>query len=225
MPLRRCKDRSNAHRQARDIWRRTFGPIPRGWHIHHENGDPFDNRPKNLECLSPKEHAERHPDPSRTFSRKASLAAAAWHRSSAGRRWHRKHGKGVFSRRRPTTRRCQMCFREFISISIRARYCSNACKSAYRRRIGLDIIERVCLGCGRSFCVSRYDDTKNCSRSCAWVSLRRKKPRLQPHRETRSRVLRRRDPRIELRRRPVLPHGDARTGDRKTTISIRSLGP
>jgi hypothetical protein len=36
------------------------GPIGKGCHVHHRNGDPEDWCPDNLEVLSPGEHASRH---------------------------------------------------------------------------------------------------------------------------------------------------------------------
>lgn len=37
-----------------------LGERPDGYHIHHKDGDPSNNRLDNLEYLTPKEHAERH---------------------------------------------------------------------------------------------------------------------------------------------------------------------
>lgn len=34
--------------------------IPKGYHIHHIDGDPFNNDATNLICVSPKEHYEIH---------------------------------------------------------------------------------------------------------------------------------------------------------------------
>lgn len=44
----------------RYVWITERGPIPKGYHIHHINGDMADNRIENLECLTPKEHGSRH---------------------------------------------------------------------------------------------------------------------------------------------------------------------
>lgn len=38
----------------------TWGPIPAGFHVHHKNHDRTDNRPENLEVVSPSEHGRRH---------------------------------------------------------------------------------------------------------------------------------------------------------------------
>ena len=38
------------------VARDTYGPIPKGHHVHHLNGDPSDNRPENLRVLSASAH-------------------------------------------------------------------------------------------------------------------------------------------------------------------------
>lgn len=55
---------SNNHKKAgvnyRKIYESHYGKIPKGYHIHHIDGDPFNNHITNLICLSPEEHAEIH---------------------------------------------------------------------------------------------------------------------------------------------------------------------
>jgi len=40
---------------SREIWQEAHGPIPKGWLIHHLNGDTGDNRLENLAAVP------RHP--------------------------------------------------------------------------------------------------------------------------------------------------------------------
>lgn len=45
---------------ARKIWVRINGPIPKGYHIHHKDGDFTNNSIENLECISASDHAKLH---------------------------------------------------------------------------------------------------------------------------------------------------------------------
>ena len=46
--------------EHRRVWRKAFGEIPKGFHIHHKNGDKKDNRLENLELISASEHTKLH---------------------------------------------------------------------------------------------------------------------------------------------------------------------
>lgn len=61
---------------------------------------------------------------------------------------------------------CERCSKQFESKSP-GRFCSNACKSAWRRASGADNEQRQCTLCGDTFEVNRYSKVRFCSRSCA----------------------------------------------------------
>ena len=52
-------------RQHRLIWEIYRGPIPQGFHVHHKNGTPTDNRIENLELLSAGAHTSHHQEQKR----------------------------------------------------------------------------------------------------------------------------------------------------------------
>src|SRR6185437_774882 len=80
----------------RDIWSAAHGPIPSGHHIHHRDGNRFNNRVENLECIEARAHLSAHSRarPS-TIGDRAREGAARWHKSDAGRAWHRKHAVDI----------------------------------------------------------------------------------------------------------------------------------
>ena len=47
-------------REARQIWRVHYGPIPKGRHIHHIDGVYSNNDINNLICVTPDEHRDIH---------------------------------------------------------------------------------------------------------------------------------------------------------------------
>lgn len=44
----------------RRIYEQNFGPIPKGHHIHHIDGDHSNNNPENLMCMTAQEHFRIH---------------------------------------------------------------------------------------------------------------------------------------------------------------------
>jgi hypothetical protein len=50
----------STRRQARVIWQRVNGQIPKGFHIHHIDGDHTNNAIENLQCISAVEHMKYH---------------------------------------------------------------------------------------------------------------------------------------------------------------------
>ncbi|MGH2761391.1 MAG: HNH endonuclease signature motif containing protein [Thermoleophilaceae bacterium] len=157
----------------REIWKAHNGAIPDRHHVHHRDGNPLNNDLPNLVCLSPAEHAAEHWTEERAAASRDHAASIrsltkAWHRSPEGREWHRQHGQAAWAKREPVRHVCEECGAEFDSIVRRDsnRFCSNACKAAWRRAGGVDDKDRTCAWCEAIFRVNRYARIQTCSRSC-----------------------------------------------------------
>jgi hypothetical protein len=182
-----CAPRGSGHDSLhRDIWRDAHPgeEIPAGWHIHHDDHDPFNNDPGNLVLRSPKGHAAEHPEvtgmPLDHLEAIRPLAAE-WHRSAEGRAWHVKHGKRTWEGREPEhDKTCAECGAEFKSwwdkiggAKSEDRYCSRRCVNRARQRKYLEIVP--CPICGTGFERDRYhDQPRTCSRKCG-AALRRQR--------------------------------------------------
>ena len=166
------------------VWEFYYGPVPEGYHIHHKDGNRANNSIENLEALPGREHEKLHSDMLTDEQRQwrrdnmnqtARPAAIEWHRSEAGREWHKQHYEEMGDRMHERhTDTCLYCGKEFSALS-NSKFCSNACKSAYRRKAGVDDVERECPICGKLFRINKYRKTKTCSRSCANVLWHRQK--------------------------------------------------
>ena len=88
-------------RLHRKVWMSVNGPIPKGHHVHHVDGNRAHNALSNLELKEGREHSRLHMmtperrEQSRVHVKKAIAAAPAWHRSEAGRLWHLEHAKAL----------------------------------------------------------------------------------------------------------------------------------
>lgn len=165
------------HRMHRDVWEFYNGPIPAGYDVHHKDGNPTNNDISNLVCIPAAEHEREHHDDkvARGLSakgqanmHKAMEAAREWHGSDAGRDWHSEHARKQAEAREWRDAVCECCGKSFRYRSVTTpRFCSNACKSKWRRDAGADNVVRKCAVCGAEFVTNRYSDTFTCGRSCA----------------------------------------------------------
>lgn len=170
-------------RLHRYVWEYFNGAIPKGYHIHHIDGNKANNDISNLAMMNEREHEQLHgaimSEEQRQW-RRDNLARAArpkaseWHGSAAGHEWH----KAQYARSLGTVKErhfaCEMCGKPFVSKVTTSRFCSNPCKSKWRREAGLDNVERICPFCGTAFTSNKYSGAKFCSRSCARKMTRAK---------------------------------------------------
>lgn len=171
-------------RMHRYVWEFYHGKIPKAYQIHHIDGDRANNNISNLEMIRVGVHQRLHGEKLSEMERQirrdnleqnARPKAVEWHKSEAGREWHKIHGKAVMENREPTLHTCVYCGKEYLSKQKDGRFCSNKCKAAWRRKSGVDTETRTCAVCGNEFSANRYTKTVTCSRSCTNVMMHREK--------------------------------------------------
>lgn len=162
------------------VWFNHYGKPPKSYHLHHINDDKSDNRIDNLELMKGSRHLSIHMikqmlDPIRKQKARENCdkirpLTKAWHASEEGRAWHKFHAIKInFGNGELHKYECQHCLEKYQSKLIaegRTRFCSNACKSAWRRKNKLDNIEKTCLECKVIFMSNKYSKSKTCSLSC-----------------------------------------------------------
>lgn len=140
--------------------------IPKGFHVHHKDGDPFNNAFENLECIPVKEHAKKTRRDIAKMSanlERIRPLATAWHQSKQGREWHRKHAISGWKNRQLVALVCVECQEPFTSYFSTALVCSTRCGN--RRRPAPKLHTKICSICSAEFYVTNKT-TKTCSNPC-----------------------------------------------------------
>lgn len=160
------------------VWEFETGEkVRRGYHIHHKDGNKDNNDITNLAMITREEHEKLHAN-SLTSDRKKQMAenvikygvpaAKAWHRSKEGHEWHVQHGKEVAANLSYREYICTYCGKAFQTKNVYPAdsntFCSNNCKAAYRRKSGVDDIEKVCPICGETYKTNKYSPAKYCKK-------------------------------------------------------------
>jgi len=165
----------------RDVWEYHKGKIPKGFVIHHLKSRVF-NQIFHLKLMSNFAHASMHMKKahkdglSKPPSKEALEKAAEWHKSPEGKKWHNKHYENMKEAfHEKIERTCDFCGKTMLTTKRNGNtFCSNKCKSAWRRESGIDNIKRSCVICGNIFTVNMYATRQTCSNSCSH-KLKRKK--------------------------------------------------
>lgn len=155
------------------VWEYYNGPVPQGFHVHHIDGDKGNNDIENLTIIDGTKHRQLHSEqltPEQREWRRINLRenaapkAKSWHTSMEGKQWHKEHyvrTKEKLRERKCYT--CECCGKNFESTQITVRFCSNNCRSKYRRMSGVDNITKICEDCGGEYVANKYAKTKYCS--------------------------------------------------------------
>lgn len=169
---------STTHQRLhRAVWQYHNGEIPAGFHVHHIDSDKSNNEIVNLALLPGGVHISlhgkernryHHVEMVKNLMENAMPQSKAWHRSEAGHKWHSEHAKESAAHMAKREYECLYCGKKFYKKPIgENKFCSNACKSAYRRKSGIDNVVRKCVVCGKEFTTNKYSGTITCSRSCS----------------------------------------------------------
>lgn len=161
----------------RQIWEDTYGEIPPGHEIHHKDGNPSNNWPWNLECLSKGEHSRLHRlldgilgtrgSHTEEHRRKIALAVSEYAKTPEGQEVRSRGGKTSLAQRPELGKVCEFCGTDFTTKQSNAKWCSKSCQQKWRRREKVDYEDRSCAHCGNTFAAWKYGPVRFCSRSCA----------------------------------------------------------
>lgn len=130
-------------RLHRVVWEHFYGPVPKGFHIHHKDEDRSNNNIENLECLPGPKHVSDHGHTEKRLAygkmhiERIRPKASEWHKSEEGRAWHSEMAKENNANRKLITYVCTECGNEFQSKRIYGdgmnRFCGNNCRAKYGR--------------------------------------------------------------------------------------------
>lgn len=123
-----------------EVWKLSNGAIPKGYCIHHKDGDITNNDISNLELLDKKKHLTDH-------------RISAWSRPESRRKMHAWHldkdkkslvTKTWMSKARNNEKLCPVCQIPFLTFSngMEAGHCSKKCRA---RAYYLKKLEKQCV--------------------------------------------------------------------------------
>jgi len=168
-----------------EIWKDHHGAIPKGKVVHHQDGNPLNNQPNNLILITQREHLAVHrargdwdPSSRKQLRHLKSIRGLtkAWHKSTAGWKWHSQNSKQLWKKKEVMTKACVECQKTFRTKVVSARFCSARCQGRARRKNPDQYVEKTCEVCGEKFSIfkcelSRSDRPvqRTCSRVCGWT--------------------------------------------------------
>lgn len=153
------------------VWVEYNGEVGDGFQVHHKDKDRTHNQIENLERLKTFRHQSGHGMEQREraaeMGREHQHRTKEWHGSDAGKEWHKQQYERTKNNLRQTHEAaCSECGKVFqAESSVKnslVKFCSKACKAVYRRKSGVDDVDRVCAKCGATFSSNRYSPRGKC---------------------------------------------------------------
>lgn len=157
------------------VYENEVGEIPKGYVVHHLDQNKDNNTKENLVLMTNVEHVRLHgsllTDERREQMRdnlinNAIPAAREWHGTDEGKAWHGEHAKQTWANWETRSYKCDYCGTEFETRNHYSpashRFCSNKCKSAFRRASGVDNVVKICERCGNEYTANKYTKTRFC---------------------------------------------------------------
>lgn len=167
----------------RYVWEFYNCKIPKGYHVHHIDGNKANNDISNLQLLKGTEHHTLHgkllTEEERAWKRqnlieKAVPKAKEWHQSEEGKEWHKQqYIKTADVLHQKSEKICKCCGKSFLG-GYTAKFCCNACKSQFVRNTNKNKEERECVICGKMFLTDKYRNAKCCSPRCRAIMSHQK---------------------------------------------------
>lgn len=131
-------------RLHRAVWEYHNGEIPKGYHVHHKDGDTGNNEIENLTLMEGYKHLSEHMStPERRAESAACIGAAreaarVWHGSEEGAAFHARLGRENWEKRKLQTYSCSYCGEVFQTKFVYPKdtnhFCHPNCRASYRRR-------------------------------------------------------------------------------------------
>lgn len=160
-------------RLHRYIWEKENGKIPKGYDIHHIDHNKDNNDISNLELISSSRHKKIHGEEMseelknwyrKNLNENARPKAIEWHKSKEAKDFHIRQYKISLGAKKPIEMICENCGKKYKAIYNGVnRFCSNNCKSAYRRKSGVDDETRKCVACGKEYSCNKYSKRQKCN--------------------------------------------------------------
>lgn len=136
-PKERYFSRGNK-RMHTTVYKFYYGDIPKNYHVHHSDGNTWNNEITNLQLVQKNKHLQEHGKERfnknkewfKDFHAKGIEKATQWHKSKEGIEWHSEQQKENWKSKQWHIKICSICNKEYKTpFPERSKYCHQNCKA------------------------------------------------------------------------------------------------